>query len=430
VGGVARTIALLALLALAGCGGGRAPVANGPPTIGHRHRAPSAPTGVVTRTGLVTGGVLISQGLPTYSSGTVVYPVSDMVDSAYNSYRCTPTCAGIINLSSVPSAERTNDIVTWYADGNDFFAQAPDLGDPNFNLPGSFTIDGCTSSCTGTPPTSGWTTLKSVTHDVYGAGQYALNLSAYVWLRMNVTAGSSNNRSGNTDAAWHMDVVSCSSSCTTAGAAIDSWLFLGDSITNNSMLYGPTPPDNYMQEVHAGNSSFYPSAVNGGISFYTAALFRATDSSTGKPYIEDFLNAFPNAHFVTLNLGSNDIGNHCSSFPCSYTATYISGMKKLVQDVINAGRVPVVPTIPWAPTRCSAVANADNPATSGTANYAIEHSLYTTYPQIIHGPDLWNYFRSNPSLINTSNCPHPTATGQDDYRQLWATTMESAVYGR
>ena len=75
---------------------------------------------------------------------------------------------------------------------------------------------------------------------------------------------------------------------------------------------------------------------------------------------------------------------------------------------------------------------ANNPATPGTANYEIVHTLYPMYPTLLPGPDLWTYFEENPSLISTSGspgCPHLTIpTGENDYRTLWANTMLGELY--
>jgi lysophospholipase L1-like esterase len=181
-----------------------------------------------------------------------------------------------------------------------------------------------------------------------------------------------------------------------------------------------------MQQVNAGSPGFYPSAVNGGMSSWLTSTFLSTNPSSGQAYIKDFLQAFPDAHFVTLNLGTNDVNGGVSA------STVLANMETLVQDVIAAGRVPVVPTIPWAPSTCSANLANDNPATPGTANYAIVNTLYNTYPQVVHGPDLWTYFNQHPSEISTSGspgCPHPTEpTGENDYRSLWASTMLAEVY--
>ena len=370
------------------------------------------------------GGALISQGLHTYSTGRVVYPVSNMVTSSYGEFRCTPACAGIVDVSSVPAAQRANDIITWYNESNTFDDVAERVN--AYNEPKDFTIDMNSAPGGGPPPTTGWVTAANVKNNVYDAGQYVVSLTEYNWVRMEVTA--SNGSAGNTDATWHMDITTCSSTCAVAGSAKDTWLFLGDSITNNSMTVTPTSPPNYMQSVHAADPRFYPSAVNGGMSFWLSSTFLSTNPSTGRPYIEDFLHAFPSAHFVTLNLGSNDIGTGVAA------STYLANMEILVQHVIKAGRVPIVPTIPWAPAVCNTHLNKDNPGTVGTANYLILNTLYKKYPHVLHGPDLWTYFHDNPSLIAISGspgCPHPTApVGENAYRTLWATTMGSEVYGK
>lgn len=401
--------------------------------------ATSTGTAAITATsggggGAITGESLISQSASTYSSGTAVWPVSNMNDGAYDEYRCTPTCAGILHFASAPTGSAE---VSWYNDDNDFWASVPFLGDPNYNLPKTFTIDGCAASCTGAPPSAGWVHLESISNNIFNGGQYVVNLgtgcggSPCTWLRMDVTGSTGS--SGNTDAAWHLDVAACASTCD------DTWLFLGDSITNNSMPHVPTSPPNFMQTINASASGFYPSEIEGGVSFSkTCDWLGISDSGTSCPdgaptspnMVTSALNAFPAAHFVTLDLGTNDLNGSGTNYNDTATTQFQANLTALVQDVINAGRVPVVPTVPWAPTACdsSAALTNDNPATNGTPNYWITHTLYGEFPQVVHGPDLWTYFDQHQSLINTSNCPHPTTTGQNDYRTLWASTLLSEIY--
>jgi hypothetical protein len=408
-------------------------------TAGGSTSATSAPTAPVTSAGGGGGGALsgeslISQSASAYSSGTAVWPVSNMNDATYDEYRCTPTCAGILHFASPSTGDAE---VSWYNDDNDFWASVSFLGDPNYNLPKTFTIDGCAASCTGTPPSAGWVHLQSISTNVFNGGEYVVNLgtgcggSACTWVRMDVTASTGS--SGNTDAAWHLDVAACTSTCD------DTWLFLGDSITNNSMPHVPTSPPNFMQTINASAPAFYPSQIEGGVSYsktcdwlgVTASGTSCPDGAPASPnMVTSALDAFPAAHFVTLDLGTNDLNGSGTNYADAATSQFEANMTTLVQDVITADRVPVVPTIPWAPTACdsSAALTNDNPATSGTPNYWITHTLYVTYPQVVHGPDLWTYVDQHQSLINTSNCPHPTTTGQNDYRTLWASTVLSEVY--
>lgn len=362
-----------------------------------------------------TEQALISQGEPAYSTGTTQNAASNMVDSSYDYFSCTPTCAGIVDLSGTPSGQRGNSIVSWWDATIDFDTtdDGPD-GSP-VNQPTGFTIDCNTAAGGGSPPTTGWTTLQTVTSNKFNAGQYELNLASCNWLRMNVTASTGGN------AAWHLDVSSCSSSC---AAADDAWLFLGDSITSISLTAQPTSPPNFNQTVNAGDPSFYPSGIDGGNSGWTTGNFLATDASTSKAFVNEYMDDFPAARYVTLNLGTNDIDQSVS------TSTFLSNMETLVDDVEAKGRVPVVPTIPWAPSACgySALGTGDNPANSGTANYDIEHDVWTM-PGVVAGPDLWTFFDQNQSLIGLGNCPHPSQpTGTDALRTEWADWALASIY--
>lgn len=368
-----------------------------------------------------TPQTLISQGLPAYSVGTTENSASNMVDSRYDYFKCTPTCAGIINLSSISPAKRAGAALTWWNSTTDFDATDDGFDGGPANLPKNFTIDGNTAAGGGTPPTTGWTTLQTVTGNKFNAGQYALNLSAYNWLRMNVTASSGSG--GNTDAAWHLDVSACSSTCT---APTDTWLFLGDSITSMSLAVHPTSPPNFNQTVHAAASDFYPAGIDGGFPGWTTGNLLATDGATGTAFINELLGDFSASHFVTLALGTNDIDQKVP------TSTFLSNMQTLVRDVIAKGRVPVVPTIPWASPTCGYqdLATADSPAKAGTANYDIEHDVWTM-PGVVAGPDLWTFFDHNQSLINLADCPHPThPAGTTALRKQWADWALTDIYGR
>jgi hypothetical protein len=92
-----------------------------------------------------------------------------------------------------------------------------------------------------------------------------------------------------------------------------------------------------------------------------------------------------------------------------------------VTKTIAAGKVPVVPTIPWPNESASWQQNVAN------FNAQIQ-KLYANYPQVVRGPDLWSFFKANPSLIG-ANDVHPTGAGYTAYRQQWVNAMVAAVYG-
>jgi lysophospholipase L1-like esterase len=92
----------------------------------------------------------------------------------------------------------------------------------------------------------------------------------------------------------------------------------------------------------------------------------------------------------------------------------------MVQAVLTAGDVPVVPTIPWARTQ-----DVQNCGPGLNAKIA---QLYTQFPQIVHGPDLWTFFQTHQNLISGDNL-HPSEAGYVAYRQQWANAMVANVYG-
>ena len=126
-----------------------------------------------------------------------------------------------------------------------------------------------------------------------------------------------------------------------------------------------------------------------------------------------WLTKFP-GKYVALNYGTNDANG------CGDTTAFYNHYVTMVQAVLNAGKVPVVPTIPWA--RTSEVQSC------GPGFNTKIQALYTAYPQIVKGPDLWTFFKNNQSLIGGDDL-HPSTAGYQAYRQQWANAMLAAIYG-
>jgi hypothetical protein len=355
---------------------------------------------------------IISQGQPAYGEGTVVYAPADAVLSDYTyGYRCTAPCALDVDLSAVPVAQRQQAVVAWYADQTEFYA---DPGGPwsmtYYNEPRDYTIDINTAAGGGSPPTSGWTTLATVTGNVYDARMHPINLAGANWIRMRITA--TNGSPGNTDALFHFDVLNAS-----AGTS-DSWLILGDSTTEEAMTH--QEPTNFMQQVNGTESSYYPVEIDGGQGGWEASTWTTTDPTTGNPYIIDALNAYP-GHYVALDLGANEANN-------GDTSSYIPNMTTMINDVIAAGKVPELRySIDWM---CTANGSANGP----TINSDLQ-TLIATYPQAVIGPDEWQFLGaygppSASGSLMSADCLHPSIpTGMNDYRQQYVNTLLTDVYG-
>jgi hypothetical protein len=127
------------------------------------------------------------------------------------------------------------------------------------------------------------------------------------------------------------------------------------------------------------------------------------------PLFPGYVARFP-GKYVTINLGTNDAGGSASQF-------YLN-ISSMVQTVLAAGKVPVVPTIPWA---VDAYHQANIPA----LNAQIQN-LYAAYPGVVRGPDLWTLFQNNPSLISSDQL-HPTNQGCSALRTAWAGVAASSA---
>lgn len=136
-------------------------------------------------------------------------------------------------------------------------------------------------------------------------------------------------------------------------------------------------------------------------------------SATMAPYLPGWLQNVP-SKYVTINLGTNDAGGGVAP------ATFYANMAVLVQDVIAAGKIPIVPTIPYS-TDPTHLANIPG------LNVEIR-ALYQAFPTLVPGPDLYTYFLDNPNLIRYDDHLHPNAQGCAAYRTLWAQFAASTIY--
>jgi lysophospholipase L1-like esterase len=347
---------------------------------------------------------VIDHGLPAYGTNAVYGPAdgnSGTYGTGSNAFRCSPPCSLIIDLSSVPAVQRQQDFVSWYDDASLFYAGA--INNPYYNEPRDYTIDGNTAPGGGPPPTTGWTTLASVSGNFYDAREQLVTLSGANWIRMNVTAVNGDSSSGNTDAAFNLDINDASQGLG------DTWLFLGDSITAAAMDH--REPSNFMQQVQAADPPYFPSEIDGGVGGWTSGSPLGTDSSTGQVYIDELLSSFP-SHFVALDYGTNDADQGGTK-----RANFSNNMTQLINKVLAAGKIPIIPrSIPWG---CTSGIQTNGP----TINADLQN-LLKQFPQALPGADFWSYFSANQSEIG-ADCIHPTSTGDADYRTLWFKALQA-----
>lgn len=333
------------------------------------------------------GLTLLSRGLPAYSGGA---PAPAAVDASYDSvWRSSGVPATLdLDLSPIPPARRQRVLLAWYNDATYGYDHSL-ARQPGYNNPGSYRIEAHAAAGGGSPPSSGWVTLATVSRNTKTSLQHVLDLNGYQWLRMNFSA--SDGSAGNSDIALNLDLYEA------PGRIDDGWFFAGDSITascmrHNDPAFGP--------QVRADNP---PPQENAGIPGWTAADMIGP--------LGGWIAAFP-GRYVTLNLGTNDAAG-------TAPAQYYRNMAQLVETVLGAGKVPVVPTIPYAH---SGTHKANIPA----LNRKLQE-LYAAYPRIVPGPDLYGYFKDHPELLAADGL-HPSSQGCAAYRKLWAEMARGAVY--
>ena len=92
---------------------------------------------------------------------------------------------------------------------------------------------------------------------------------------------------------------------------------------------------NFSQLINTARPAYFPASEDGGIGGLVSA--------DGASHMNTWLSIFP-GRYIGLAYGTND-ANGCMS-----ATTFYNNYVTMVQAVINAGKVPVVPTIPWART--------------------------------------------------------------------------------
>ena len=185
----------------------------------------------------------------------------------------------------------------------------------------------------------------------------------------------------------------------------DDWLFLGDSITACAMVnaWGTS----FAEHVHVIDPRFYPVQQNGGIGGLT--------SREGRANIRGWLAGNP-ARFVPVAYGTNDAWGEPNDL-----AAYEANLRYMLDAVLEAGKIPVLPTIPFA---------KDSHAGRCTSEYnAVIARLYDTYGEkLLRGPDLYAFFRQRPHLLGDDGV-HPSEDGYEAMRKLWAETMYRVLRG-
>jgi chitinase len=289
--------------------------------------------------------------------------------------------------------------VAWRGGGTSFDENI--YSDISYGRPSEYYIEASSDG-------SSWTSLTHVTHNSYNGRQFVFDISGhkYTQIRMRLVSivGAYAGR-------VVLDVHDAR-----AGSA-DTYLFLGDSLTSNCWGVTDFPNESFGRSIHAQRPKQYPMFTEGGTPSLLSSSVLST-SAYGVPAIRQWLKDFAAAKYVGLSYGTNDANGN---IPAS---AYCSNMQAMVQEVIAAGKTPIIPTIVASP---SANVRANAPA----MNTCLA-KLRTDYPSIIAGPDLWTLFHDH--SINDGwflDHLHPSlTTGCTALQNAWIDSMILAIYPR
>lgn len=351
----------------------------------------------------ITPMPVISRGVPAYANDNDfnVYPQANANDSDYGSVWRTQDLSSIGNvaylaydLSGVASASRKQVALVWY---NNY---TPDydfnVNGGVYNQPSDYTID-ANSAAGGSLPGSGWTTLATVTGNIYHSRQHSIDLTGFNWIRINCTA--INGAVFNLGCSLQMDVHNAAAGIT------DDWIFYGDSITaNGAQVNDAYGVGTIAQLINAGVPNF-PLIEDGGIGGRTSAF--------GAANISTWLPLFP-GKWVALSYGTND------ATAAVAPSTFQTNMQTMINAAKGQGCNVVIPHIPWG-------ANGGIQANAPALNTVIDNLIAADPTHVFSGPDLWAYYQANPSLISGDQV-HPTDAGYAGYRQQWANALLATIY--
>ena len=299
------------------------------------------------------------------------------------------------DLSSVDPAARQK-VVAVFHNGTPQYDHDV-TGADAYNLPGSYTIEANAAPGGGPAPTDGWVTLATARANSLHSRQHLVDLAGYNWIRIHTTV--SDGALSNADVGLNFDVHDAS------GGVCDDWIVFGDAATMTGLAVVPPDGDTLASLIHAALPERFPLLENGSMEYWS------TDA--GRKHVlgsSGWLAAFP-GHYVGLAFGWEDAITTAPD-----PATFRAYMRDLATAVLDAGKVPVVATIPWH-------ADPSVRASIDAMNAEIE-ALYAEVPQIVRGPDLYAAFEGHAF----DNQLWLTAEGALLYRQSWADALVANVY--
>ncbi|MBR1529841.1 MAG: lysophospholipase [Oscillospiraceae bacterium] len=339
----------------------------------------------------VTPNPVISRNCPAYSGTNPATAVAGNDDYYYSFWQgAAPDDYLAYDLSGVPEENRKIIDAVWYN------TSAYDVIGLYINRnmePSDYTIE-INAADGGDYPETGWEIVETVTGNTLSSRQHIVNFEGYNWIRLHIT-GVDEKTEGNCMVNFDIHDVSEGIS--------DSWIFYGDSITAGGMnnCFGT----GFATYINRLDANYFPVQENGGIGGIT--------STDGLNNIDKWLSVFP-GRYVSIAYGTNDAWGNQSG-----AQKYYENTVAMIQKVLEAGKIPVLPKIP----------HAEEP---GVADYLDDYNamidkIYEEFPEVIKGPDFDAVMKEHPEYLSSDGV-HPNSEGYEEMRRIWAETMYQNVY--
>lgn len=259
--------------------------------------------------------------------------------------------------------------------------------------PTSYSIETSSDSSDGSDGT--WENVVAVEENPVRSRGHSIPFAGKSWVRFVVTGVDTEANVQNAlidELALH-DITESGSD-----RPSDTWLFMGDSITQGGLQreFGADAVD---QRVHAANPDFFPAMINAGIG--------GEFTSNGNEHLATWLELNPDFSHVAIAYGTNDSWSNKNPD----TEGFREELETLVTGVLDAGRVPVLTTIPYA-----SMAHDTLPAWNDVIREVRdEHDLPC-------GADLYAWFESHPDDLSSDGV-HPNSQGYRNLNAVWADTI-------
>jgi acyl-CoA thioesterase I len=348
-----------------------------------------------------TGPLAVTHPNPLISPSGHVYPATagNLIEGNYHvanwNVGTTFPSSAAIKLTAGP----TRLLLSW-DDGGTYNYQDPTTTTV-YGFPGAYTIETSANSTTGTD--GDWNNVVTVTGNMVRTRAHSFDFTGMTWVRMTVTAAPPN-ESSNGVQLGQIDVHDISA--TPTGLPDDTWFFMGDSITAFAYDRALAHQPSFAAAINTAFPSYFPAMINGGIG--------GELSSNGLARLPADLLLNPDFRFWLIAYGTNDAAG--DQVP---VATFQSNMQSMIDMVKAAGRIPIMPHIPYS----SDASHLD----ISPYNAAID--ALTASNGLLTGPDFYTYFMTNAATDFTCGCSggrttdyiHPNDVGLQEMNTLWAT---------